>query len=228
MEKKEKIFIVGYSSFAQIAYEYFMYDSIYEVVGFSVEAKYQKEQSLFGLPIVPLEHIKDYFDPATIHFYVAIPYTQLNRLRTRLYLHLKEIGYCPASYISSKAFVWSNVKLGEHIFIFENNTIQPFVEIGDNVVLWSGNHIGHHSIIKDNVFISSQVVVSGHCILNENGFYGVNATIGNNVVIAKDVLLGAGAIVTKNILQEDSVIPATVSKMSEPSFSAKKYFKVVD
>ena len=55
---------------------------------------------------------------------------------------MRNKGYQPASYISSNAFVWSNAKIGDHCFIFENNTVQPFVEIGDNVILWSGNHIG--------------------------------------------------------------------------------------
>ena len=78
----------------------------------------------------------------------------------------------PASYVSPRAFVWRNVKLGEHCFIFENNVLQPFVNIGDNVVLWSGNHIGHHSKIGDHCFVSSHVVVSGFCDIGANCFLG--------------------------------------------------------
>ena len=37
MERSKKIIIVGTSAFAEIAYEYFQYDSEYEVVAFSVE-----------------------------------------------------------------------------------------------------------------------------------------------------------------------------------------------
>ena len=37
MEKKHKLVIVGDSAFAEVAYEYFSWDSDYEVVGFSVE-----------------------------------------------------------------------------------------------------------------------------------------------------------------------------------------------
>ena len=53
--------------------------------------------------------------------------------------------------------------MGDNCFIFEDNTVQPFVTLGNNLVLWSGNHIGHHSTLRDHCFISSHVVISGFC-----------------------------------------------------------------
>jgi ssRNA-specific RNase YbeY (16S rRNA maturation enzyme) len=40
MEEPRRLVIVGDSEFAEIAYEYFTYDSPYEVVAFSVEKEY--------------------------------------------------------------------------------------------------------------------------------------------------------------------------------------------
>lgn len=199
MKKDRKLIIVGDSLFAEIAYEYFTHDSPYEVVAFSVEKQYLKSSELCNLPVVPFEDLVQQYNPSEYYIYVATVYTQLNRLRTRLCKEAKKLGYKLASYISSKAFVWPNVEMGEHCFIFENNVVQPFVKLGSNIVLWSGNHIGHHSIIKDNCFISSHVVLSGHCIVEENCFFGVNATIANDVKIGKDCVLGAGSIVLKDL-----------------------------
>ena len=198
MSSKKKLFIVGDSSFAQIAYEYFTYDSEYEVAGFSVEEAFMKNKELFGLPIYPLEEIENYFPPDEFGAFVAITYRKMNRTRTRIYKIVKQKGYDVVSYISSKAFVWRNVKIGENVFIFENNVVQPFVEIGNNVILWSGNHIGHHSKIKDNCFISSHVVISGHCEIGKNCFFGVNSTVANNIIIADDTFVNAGAVILKN------------------------------
>jgi sugar O-acyltransferase (sialic acid O-acetyltransferase NeuD family) len=223
MNKTHKLIIVGDSAFAEIAYEYFTHDSPYEAVAFTVEQEYLKRDTLFGLPIVPFEELEQRYPPNEHHFYAALVYTQLNRLRTRLYQQAKSKGYTPASYISSRAFIWRNVQLGEHCFIFEDNTVQPFVKIGDNVVLWSGNHIGHHSIVRSHNFISSHVVVSGFCDLGESGFYGVNATIGNNVTIGRDCLVGAGAAITKNV-PENTLIKGNRSEVAE--FTAKAYFKI--
>lgn len=221
--KIKKLVILGDSAFAEVAYECFTYDSEYEVVGFSVEADYLKKDTLFGLPVVEFETIDKYFNTDEVEFYAALVYSQLNRLRTRLYQAAKTKGYRPASYISSRAFVWHNVELGEHCFIFEDNTVQPFVKIGNNVVMWSGNHIGHHSVIHDNCFLASHVVVSGFCNIGRNTFMGVNATFANNVTIGEDNWIGLGVTIVCN------TEPNQLFKGEQPKpakISALRFFKV--
>jgi sugar O-acyltransferase (sialic acid O-acetyltransferase NeuD family) len=223
MEKTKKLIIIGDGAFAEVAYECFTHDSEYEVVGFSVELPYLQRETLFGLPVVPFETITEKFSPDEVEFYVALVYNQLNRLRTRLYRQAKEKGYKPASYISSRAFVWRNVEIGEHCFIFEDNTIQPFVKIGCNNVFWSGNHVGHHSIIRDNCFIASHVVISGFCDIGDYAFLGVNATLANNIVIARDNWIGPNIAIMKNT--EPGALYKTVQP--EPAkISAPRFFKI--
>lgn len=193
-----KIVIIGTGETGEIAYQYFTYDSEHEVVGFSVERAYLKGETLQGLPVVPLEELEQHFPPGECLAFVAVSSTKLNRVRTRLYRLVKERGYRLASYVSSRAFVWRNAEIGENCFIFENNTIQPFVKIGDNCVLWSGNHIGHNTVIRDNCFIASQVVISGFCEIGENCFLGVNSTVINNISIGRDCFIGAAALIQKN------------------------------
>lgn len=206
MDKTHKLIILGDSAIAEIAYEYFTYDSPYEVVAFSVDEAYLKRDSLFGLPVVPFERLPEHFSPSAHNFFAATNYSTKNALRKRFYVEAKEKGYAPASYVSSRAFVWRNVQIGEHCFIFEDNTVQPFVKIGNNVILWSGNHIGHHSVIHDNVFISSHVVVSGFCEVGESCFMGVNATLANNITIGNNCIVGAGALVLSNVENDQTVV----------------------
>lgn len=206
------LILVGDGLFAEIAYEYFTYDSDYDVVAFTVEASYLKRDMLCGLPIVPFEQLQDHFDPAGHSVYAALTYTQVNRLRARLSQAAKAKGYALASYISSRAFVWRNVELGEHCFIFEDNTVQPFVRVGNNVLLWSGNHIGHHSTIRDNVFISSHVVISGTCDVGENSFLGVNSTVANDVKIGADNWIGPDVVITRDTPRDSVWRPARSEK----------------
>ena len=206
MEKKHKLLIIGDSAFAEIAFEYFQHDSAYEVLAFCVEREFLKRDSLFGLPVIAMEEMEQRYAPAEHSFYAANVYTQGNLLRTRLYQSAKDKGYKPASYISPHAFVWRNVKVGEHAFIFENNVVQPFVTIGDNVVLWSGNHIGHHSTIGNNCFVSSHVVVSGFCEIGEACFMGVNSTVSNNTKIGRNCVVGASALVLSDVADNQTVV----------------------
>jgi sugar O-acyltransferase (sialic acid O-acetyltransferase NeuD family) len=223
--KSKRVVLVGDSALAEIAYEYFQSDSDFEVVAFSVEREYLRREQLFDLPVVPFEDLEFHFAPVDHHVFVAISYGQLNRLRTRLKDAAKAKGYQLASYVSSRAFVWKNVEIGEHCFIFEDNTIQPFVKVGNNVVLWSGNHIGHHSVIRDNCFISSHVVVSGYCDIGENCFLGVNSTVANNVVVARDNWINPTVAIMKDTAPDSfyksiEVEPAKVG--------AKRFFRVRD
>lgn len=199
MQKNKKLLIVGAGELAMIAYEYFTHDSEYEVLGFSVEKEFLTAESLYDKPIVAFEDVQERFSPENCDVFVAVPASQLNRLRTRLYLEAKAKGYTCATYISSRAFVWHNAKIGDNCFIFEHNTVQPFVEIGNNVILWSGNHIGHRSVIEDNCFLSSHVVVSGYCRIGSSTFIGVNATINDRINIARDCVIASGSLVNKHL-----------------------------
>ncbi len=221
--KNKKLVIVGDGSTAEIVYQYFQYDSEYEVVGFSVEKQFRKKDFFYDLPVVDFEDIQNYYSPVQIEIYVAVTFAQFNRLRARLAHEAKVKGYALASYVSSRAFIWSNVKLGEHCFIFENNNVQPFVEIGNNVVLWSGNHIGHHSVISDNCFISSHVVISGFCSIGENSFLGVNATLADGISIGSDNWIGPNTTILKDTAS-DSIFGATATIASP--VSARRFFKV--
>lgn len=221
--KSRKLVIVGDSAFAEIAFEYFDADSDFEVVGFSVEREYLKRGEFHGLPVVPFEEIERHFPPDQHSIYVATVYTQLNRLRTRLAAQAKAKGYPLASYISPRAFVWRNVELGEHCFVFEDNTVQPFVKMGDNVVLWSGNHIGHHSTIESNCFISSHVVISGFCRIGENSFLGVNASVANNITVGRDNWVAPGVAIMKDTAEGTLFKPPLAE---ESKISAPRFFKI--
>lgn len=223
VQKTKKLIIVGDSAFAEVAYECFTHDSPYEVVAFCVEREYLRRSSLFELPVLPLEEIEAHVGAGEAEFYVATVYTQLNRLRTRLFHAMKAKGYSAASYVSSRASVWRNVTLGEHCFVFEDNTIQPFVTIGENVVLWSGNHVGHHSVVEDNCFIASHAVISGFCRIGRNSFIGVNATIANNVEIGADNWIGLGVTIARSTVA-DQLFKGPRHEASEKP--ATEYFKV--
>lgn len=221
----KKLIIFGVSNIAECAYEYFTHDSEYDVCAFCVDAHYidDNRPELCGLPIISSDDVLDLYPPQEHAFFVAIGSQKLNRVRTEKVQALKKMGYSLASYISSKANVWSNVKLGEHVFIQEDNTVQPFVEIGDNVVLWAGNHIGHASIIENNCFISSHVVISGHCTIGENSFVGVNAAFADTVQIGKDNFIGMNACIVSDT-PNDQLCKSPKNEFS--NISARKFMKV--
>jgi sugar O-acyltransferase (sialic acid O-acetyltransferase NeuD family) len=223
-DRPKRLVIVGDGEFAEIAYEYFTHDSDHEVVGFAVEQAFLKQSELYGLPVVALEDLPQRFAPAEHSAFVAVTYTQLNRVRTRLFHAVKALGYAPASYISSRAFVWPNASIGENCFIFEMNVVQHHVTIGDNVVLWSGNHIGHRSVIGDNCFLSSHVVVSGYCVVGANSFLGVNSTLADHVKVGRDCFIGAACVIARDT--EDGKVYKGPREAEPAAVGSLRFFRV--
>lgn len=196
--KSNKLVIYGVGETADIAFEYFTYDSDFEVVAFTADRQFITQESINGLPVIPFDEIEKIHSPKDHYMFAAANYNKLNRVRAALYNRSKQKGYKMASYISSKAFVWRNVTMGDNVFVFENNVLQHKVQIGNNVTLWSGNHVGHQTKIHDHVYLSSHCVVSGFCEIGSYSFLGVNCTLNNNLIIGKDNLIGSGALVTKD------------------------------
>ena len=194
-----KVVVFGIQDFASLAHFYLENDSPHEVVAFCVTREYLPQEPFFeGLPMVAFEDLEKEFPASEYSFFAPMSHRKMNTLRQSIYNQAESKGYSMISYVSSKATVFSNVKIGRNCFILENNTIQPFVTIGNNVILWSGNHIGHHSVIKDHVLFTSHVVLSGHCIVESNCFFGVNSTLRDGLHLAEGTLVAMGACVTKD------------------------------
>jgi sugar O-acyltransferase (sialic acid O-acetyltransferase NeuD family) len=202
-----EIIIFGTGDIAQIANYYFNIDSDHKVVAFTVNEKYLSTTEFEGKPVVAFEAIVKEFSPQKYKMFIATSYSKMNKIREAKYHEAKAKGYELISYVSSRCSYLSQFPAGDNCFIFEDNTIQPFVKIGNNVTLWSGNHIGHHSVIEDHNFISSHVVISGHCTIKSNCFLGVNATLRNGITIAKESLIGAGAIIMKDTIEKGVYLP---------------------
>ena len=214
---RKPLVIFGYGDIAQLAYHYFSTDSNHEVVAFTVDANYIKESNFCGLPVVAFEDVAKKYPPNYYDFFVALSYSRLNAVRREKFLAAKEMGYKLVSFISTSATVLNEGRIGENCFIFEDNTIQPFVTIGNNVTLWSGNHIGHHSVIHDHTFIASHVVISGGVTIGEQCFVGVNATLRDYIKIGDRCVVGAGALLLADAAPEGVYIGTATERSKVPS-----------
>ena len=217
--KNKKLILFGEGLFAEIAHQYFCDDSEYDIVCFTKDDHFINSDSYLGLPMVPFSKIEKFYPPSEFDMHIAISYTNLNSLRERIYQEAKEKGYNLPSYISSRCNILTKYPIGDNCFIFEDNTVQPFVKIENNIILWSGNHIGHHTTVCSHNFVSSHVVISGQCKISSNCFIGVNSTIGHTVKIGSRCLIGAGSVITKDTDSGSVYVPARSVKLEKNSDS---------
>jgi sugar O-acyltransferase (sialic acid O-acetyltransferase NeuD family) len=208
-----KVVIFGVGQWAELAHFYLTHDSPHDVAAFTVDKEFLNVAEYKGLLVVPFDEVQQQYPPEDYAMFVPMSFKRMNHARAEKYEQARDKGYGLISYVSSKATVWPGFRCGDNCFIFEDNTIQPFVEIGSNVVLWSGNHIGHHSRIKDHVMITSHVVISGCTTIEPYCFFGVNATVRDETVIARETLVGMGV----NILKDTKEFEVYKAAATEPA-----------
>ncbi len=172
MKKERKAVIFGTGSFAETVDFYLRADSGYEVAGFSATGDAGTAGVAFGRPVVDFERVTERFPPDEHDMFVAVGYAKLNRVRQEFCDAARKKGYKLLTYVCSRATFWGECELGDNVFVFEDNTIQPFTAIGDGSILWSGNHIGHRSRVGRYCFLTSHVVISGHCSIGDRTFVG--------------------------------------------------------
>ncbi len=214
--------IFGSGDIAQLAHYYFTTDSEYEVVAFTVDAAYASAPEFCGLPLVIFDEVTQHFPPESHAIFVALSYAKLNGVRKEKYLAVKALGYELASYVSSRATVLNDGRIGENVFLLEDSTIQPFVTIENNVTLWSGAHIGHHSTIRDHCFLAPHSAVSGGVTIEEQCFIGVNATLRDHITVGSRCVIGAGTLLLSDAAADGVYIGPTTERSRVPSTRLRK------
>lgn len=191
----EKVVLFGTGQIASVFYSYLTYDSPSEVVAFAVDRKEIKEDTLFGLPVVPFENVASIYPSDEYRMFVAVSYKKLNRLRAEKYRQAKALGYQLISYVHSKATLSPDAVIGDNCIISPNSVILPHARIGNNVHIGSGTIVGHHTVIGDHCWVTAGALIMGTVIVEPYCFLGANATVRDRLTIARECIIGAGALI---------------------------------
>ena len=194
--KSKRLIVYGIGKFAEYVSYVFNNDSEFEVSGFCIEKNIFKETSHAGLPVTIFEdlHLND-----DQFLFIAVGQ---NHIRKRIFDVAKSKGFRMATYLSSKAIFWPDLKIGQNSFITEGTAIQPFVSIGDNSIHF-GSRIGHHTTVGDHTLLSN-VTLGGNVKIGNETYLGMNSAVKQNVSVAQRNIIGMNVTIEENTL-EDSV-----------------------
>jgi acetyltransferase-like isoleucine patch superfamily enzyme len=126
----------------------------------------------------------------------------MNMLGEEKYQTTKAMDNTLVTYIWSQYTYLSQFPLGDNCFIYENNTIHPFIKLGSNVVFSRGNSLCHHIEIEDHNFITRHVVISDRCPIEHNCYIGANATLRDGIRIRRERLVLAGSVSMKDTIEK--------------------------
>ena len=218
----DKLVIFGTRAFAEIAHYYFSQQSHYQVVGFTVDEEHVDESTYCGLPVVAFSEVERNFSPQEYDMFVAVGHQEINKQRERKVLEAESKRYRLARFISSKADVADDLRVGSNSMVMEYSVLQPFVSIGRNSVIWSASRMGFHTTVGDHCWIVS-ALFGERVLIGDHSFVGLNATIAPKVSIGKSNVIGAGTLILKDT-QDDQVYRERMSELSKvPSHQLHKF-----
>ena len=108
----KKVIIFGTGQFAKIIHQYLANDSDIEVVAFTANESYIKDDSFCGLPVVPFEKVESSYPSNEYQMFVAVGYSNLNKKRAGIFEQAKSKGYKLVSYIHPSVVVVGDFEFG--------------------------------------------------------------------------------------------------------------------
>lgn len=192
-----RLVILGCGNFGQAVHHFFVHDSEYEVVAFTVDGQFLEAASFQNLPVVAFEEIEERYPPDDHDLFVAVGLRDINRLRAKKAHEAEARGYRLASYLSSGAIVPPGMRLEPNTWIMEGAHVHPFATVGRNAIIWSRSTVGFKSRVEDDCWLSAGLLGDG-VRLGAGTFVGLGATVASFVTVGKHNVIGAGAVILKD------------------------------
>lgn len=190
------IVIYGDSDFAERIYLYIKLEKEINVLAFTNSRNFKTRDVICGLPVIPFEELDNILKGKNFKILIAVGYSSMNKLRSKIHAECVNAGFSIATYISKTAILYSN-DIGEGTIIMPNVYIGPRCSIGTSNIFAANSCVAHDNTIGDFNFISSNVALGGGASVLNNCFLGLSSTIKDGVIIEEYSLLGQAA----NVLQ---------------------------
>lgn len=194
-----KYIIFGDSAFAERIHKYISLEKVGEVLSFTNEESFITRKEINGIPVLPFEHLLEFYDIESFELLICIGYAQMNHLREKIYNMCKSKGYKIGTWISKSAMIYSE-DIDEGNIIMPGTLVGPTCYIGKCNIIASCVCISHDSIVGNFNFISSSVTTGGFANIGDHTFIGLNATVRDGIKIEDYSLVGSAA----NVLSSTS------------------------
>lgn len=203
----KNIVIFGVGDFARLLKYYIDIDDEREVVAFTVNQEYIKENEFCDRPVVAFENITEHYPAEKYEILIAIGNSKMNQVREKVFKECKAMGYHIASYIHSSCSIHSDDR-GEGNILLENCLVYPYSQIGDGNLMWDHVLISHDCKVGNFNTFSSYADLCGYVKIGNNGYFGKHCILNDFMEVADYTLVGAAAYAKKNTKPYDVVVPA--------------------
>ena len=213
----KRIVGLGAGGHAKILVELVTRAGGFEIAGFTDPDATRWGGALMGFPVVGSDaELPRLRDEGVLAAFVGVGAVAAagNRVRQRLFLEARRLGFELPSLVHDRAIVSPSASVGRGAVIMGGAVLNAAVRVGDNVTIYSGAVVEHDCVIGDHVQVSPGANLAGAVRAGEGAFIGIGATIIQGVRIGAWATVGAGATVIADVADGAVVagVPARVVK----------------
>ena len=202
----KKIVVVGGGNYAKIVISILKQINFFEIIGYT---DISDNGELLGVEYLGTDDVLKKLFQNNIKF-AAIGIGQLYspKVKRKVILELKKIGYSFPVIISPTAFINEDVSIGEGTIIRNNALISASSKIGDFSIIGTSVNINHDTQIGNftNVTIGSNIGIE--CVIGNDILIGMGSIVMNHIEVADNCIIGAGSLITKNCMKSGLYIGA--------------------
>lgn len=189
-----KVIIAGAGAHCKVILDIIQDSTNFEVVGLLDSCE---QTALLGVPIVGTDSMAEaLYQKGVRRAFVAIGD---NKIRQKVTVHLKTIGFQMINVVSRHAVVSRYAEIGEGIVIMPGAIVNAEARIGNGCILNTNCSVDHDCKIGDFCHVAPGCAISGSTTIGNNTFLGTRAAVIDRLCIGEDVMVAAGAVVVKNV-----------------------------
>lgn len=183
------------------------YSGEYQLLGFLDDKEEKIGASFCGYPVLgPVSDVSNY-QSAAVFIGIAFP-----RIKHKVYQRIRQNdGLEFPSFISPRAWVSPDIKIGDGTIIYPGCSINYGSKIGRFIVMNMNCAIGHDSRLNDFCSLAPGVNLGGHTHLASGVDMGIGAATKQSVRIGANTVVGGQSMVIADV-EKDLVIAGVPAK----------------
>lgn len=194
----KKVIIYGAGAYGKLFfYEADRYGAI-DIEAFTVDSDYMRNERECGLEVVPFEEVDKIYPPSEYDMLVVCGYN-IMRNRKKMYEKAKEKGYTLINYISPRAMLENEIKMGDNNIIMANTIIGFDGVMGNGNIIRQNIYLGHEFHMGNHSIISTGCTLGGKSKIEDLVFIGIGVTARGYVTYGTESLVGVGSNVVRDV-----------------------------
>ena len=191
----KSIILIGGGGHCKACIDVIEQQRIYRIKGI-VDATKPLGEKIAGYPVIGRDEDLPMLAKRYSHALITVGQIGLSAVRQKLYLLAKKQGFELPIVISPRAYVASEVEIGEGTIIMHDVLVNRSAFIGTNCIVNTKALIEHDATIGDHCHIATQAVINGGASIGSDCFVGSLAMVKQLAVVPTHSFIKACAVVT--------------------------------